>query len=138
MEVDGLMPGQAPRSRDQGPVTTRCGQPGEPHPPVNRTPQRSDDEAVLVLAEDFEDVNGMARQVGLAADLVDATFLAITGDLTFAGLPIETYIIDTVDHYSDGRPCTSRPACMTPRWSSRLRAPATGTSRRGKSPRWRA
>jgi hypothetical protein len=73
---------------------------------IDRQPtlQRSDDEVVLVLAEDFEDVNGMARQAGLAADLVDATFLAITGDLTFAGLPIETYIIDTVDHYSDGRP----------------------------------
>jgi hypothetical protein len=59
---------------------------------------------VLVLAEDFEDVNGMARQGGLAADLVDASFLAITGDLTFAGLAVETYIIDTVDYYSDGRP----------------------------------
>ena len=62
-----------------------------------------------MLAEDFEDVNGMARQVGLAADLVDATFLAITGDLTFAGLPVETYIIDTVDHYADGRPVDFRP-----------------------------
>ena len=57
-----------------------------------------------MLAEDFEDVNGMARQVGLAADLVDASFLALTGDLTFAGLDIETYIIDTVDYYSDHRP----------------------------------
>jgi hypothetical protein len=65
---------------------------------------RPDDEVVLVLAEDFEDVNGMARQVGLAADLVDADFLALTGDLTFAGLDVETYIIDTVDYYSDGRP----------------------------------
>ena len=31
-------------------------------------------------------------------------FLALTGDLTFAGLAIETYIIDTVDYYSDHRP----------------------------------
>ena len=54
-----------------------------------------------MLAEDFEDVNGMARQVGLAADLVDASFLAITGDLTFAGLAVETYIIDTIDYYSE-------------------------------------
>ncbi len=68
------------------------------------TLQRTDDEVVLVLAEDFEDVNGMARQVGLAADLVDASFLTITGDLTFAGLDVETYIIDTVDYYSDNRP----------------------------------
>jgi hypothetical protein len=66
--------------------------------------ERTDDEVVLVLAEDFEDVNGMARQVGLAADLVDASFLAITGDLTFAGLAVETYIIDTVDYYSRSRP----------------------------------
>jgi hypothetical protein len=73
---------------------------------IDRQPalRRADDEVLLVLAEDFEDVNGMARQVGLAADLLDASFLAITGDLTFAGLPIETYILDTVDHYSDGRP----------------------------------
>lgn len=66
--------------------------------------RRTGDEVVLVLAEDFEDVNGMARQVGLAADLVDASFLALTGDLTFAGLPLETYIIDTVDYYSGKRP----------------------------------
>ena len=66
--------------------------------------RRTGDEVVLVLAEDFEDVNGMARQVGLAADLVDASFLALTGDLTFAGLPLETYIIDTVDYYSGRRP----------------------------------
>src|SRR5205085_8739559 len=68
------------------------------------TLERTGDEVVLVLAEDFEDVNGMARQVGLAADVVDASFLAITGDLTFAGLAVETYIIDTVDYYSDNRP----------------------------------
>lgn len=68
------------------------------------TLQRTGDEVVLVLAEDFEDVNGMARQVGLAADLVDANFLALTGDLTFAGLPVETYIVDTVDYYSQNRP----------------------------------
>ena len=30
------------------------------------------DSMTFVLAEDFEDVNGMARQVGLAAKLVDA------------------------------------------------------------------
>ena len=65
---------------------------------------RGDDGMVFVLAEDFEDVNGMARQVGLAADLVDADFIAITGDLTFAGKPIESYLIDTIDYYSQNRP----------------------------------
>jgi hypothetical protein len=66
--------------------------------------RRRGDRMSFVLAEDFEDVNGMARQVGLAADLVDADFLAITGDLTFGGKPIESYIIDTVDYYSKDRP----------------------------------
>jgi hypothetical protein len=66
--------------------------------------QPTGDEVVMVLAEDFEDVNGMARVVGMVADLVEANFLAITGDLTFAGLPVETYIIDTIDYYSDGKP----------------------------------
>jgi hypothetical protein len=62
------------------------------------------DRMSFVLAEDFEDVNGMARQVGLAADLVDADFLAITGDLTFGGKPIESYLIDTVNYYAKDRP----------------------------------
>jgi len=62
------------------------------------------DETVFVLAEDFEDVNGMARQVGLAARLLDADFIAISGDLTFAGKPVESYLIDTVNYYSENRP----------------------------------
>jgi hypothetical protein len=65
---------------------------------------RTDGEVVFVLAEDFEGVDGMARQVGTAASLVDATFIALSGDLTFAGRAIETYLIDTVDYYSDNRP----------------------------------
>jgi hypothetical protein len=59
---------------------------------------------VFVLAEDFEDVNGMARLVGLAARLLNANFIALSGDLTFAGNPIESYIIDTVDYYSNHTP----------------------------------
>ena len=66
--------------------------------------RRRADRMSFVLAEDFEDVNGMARQVGLAADLVDADFLAITGDLTFGGKPIESYLIDTVNYYAKDRP----------------------------------
>ncbi|HET9842490.1 MAG TPA: metallophosphoesterase [Nocardioides sp.] len=62
------------------------------------------DTMTFVFGEDFEDVNGMARQVGLAAKLVDADFIALSGDLTFAGKPVESYIIDTVDYYSDKRP----------------------------------
>ena len=64
----------------------------------------TDSEAVLVLADDFEDVNGMARQVGLTARLVDADAVALTGDLTFAGKRLETYVLDTIDYYAEGRP----------------------------------
>jgi hypothetical protein len=73
---------------------------------VNARPglRKHGDETVFVMAEDFEDVNGMARQVGLAARLVDADFIALSGDLTFAGKPVESYLIDTVDYYSDNRP----------------------------------
>jgi hypothetical protein len=66
--------------------------------------RRRPDRMSVVLAEDLEDVNGMARQIGLAAKLVDADFLAITGDLTFAGKPIESYLIDTINYYSEDRP----------------------------------
>jgi hypothetical protein len=63
-----------------------------------------DGEVSFVLAEDFEDVNGMARQVGLSARLIDANFIALTGDLTFAGRREETYLLDTIDYYSDKKP----------------------------------
>lgn len=66
--------------------------------------EKTEGEVTFVLAEDFEDVDGMARQVGLAADLVDADFIALSGDLTFAGKPVESYIIDTVDYYSGKKP----------------------------------
>jgi hypothetical protein len=62
------------------------------------------DGMVLVLAEDFEDVNGMARQVGQTARLLHADLIALSGDLTFAGKPVESYLIDTVDYYSDHTP----------------------------------
>lgn len=68
-----------------------------------------DGEVTFVLAEDFEDVNGMARQVGYAAGLVDADFVALSGDLTFAGKAVETYLLDTVDFYADGRPVLLAP-----------------------------
>ena len=66
--------------------------------------RRGGEGMVFVLAEDFEDVNGMARQVGLTARVLDADFIALSGDLTFAGKPVESYIIDTVDYYSDHKP----------------------------------
>lgn len=62
------------------------------------------DSMTFVYAEDFEDVNGMARVVGLTAKLVNADFIALSGDLTFGGKPVESYLIDTVDYYSEDRP----------------------------------
>ena len=66
--------------------------------------RKGDNDTMFVLAEDFEDVDGMARQVGLTAHLVGADFIALSGDLTFAGKPVESYIIDTVDYYSGHTP----------------------------------
>ena len=63
-----------------------------------------DGRTTFVVAEDFEDVNGMARQVGLTARLIDADFIALSGDITFAGKPIESYLIDTVNYYSENTP----------------------------------
>ncbi|HEU5036590.1 MAG TPA: hypothetical protein VFT70_06290 [Nocardioides sp.] len=63
-----------------------------------------EDDVVFVLADDFEDVNGMARQVGLTARLLDADFVALTGDLTFAGKRLELYVLDTLDYYAEDRP----------------------------------
>ena len=67
------------------------------------------DDVLFVEAEDFEDVNGMARIVGRAAQLTKADFITYTGDLTFAGKPLESYIIDTVNYYSGGIPVEFAP-----------------------------
>jgi hypothetical protein len=64
----------------------------------------SPDTVTFVLAEDFEDVNGMARQVGHTANVLDADFVALSGDLTFAGKAVETYVLDTIDYYARNRP----------------------------------
>jgi hypothetical protein len=76
---------------------------------LSEGPPPPDDAVTVVLAEDFEDVNGMARQVGLAARLMDADLIALSGDLTFAGKPVETYLLDTVDYYSEKRPVLLAP-----------------------------
>lgn len=66
-------------------------------------------DVLFIAAEDLEDVNGMARIVGRAAKLTDADFIAYSGDLTFAGKPVETYILDTIDYYSDDVPVEFAP-----------------------------
>jgi len=71
--------------------------------------KKDDDSVVFVVADDFEDVNGMARQVGITAKDLKADFIGLTGDLTFAGNQLETSIIDTVNHYSDDTPVEFEP-----------------------------
>ncbi|WP_139230084.1 hypothetical protein [Nocardioides terrae] len=68
-----------------------------------------EDDVLFVEAEDLEDVNGMARIVGRAATLVEADFISFSGDLTFAGKPVESYLIDTIDYYSQGTPVEFSP-----------------------------
>lgn len=67
------------------------------------------DDVVFVEAEDLEDVNGMARVIGRTAREVDADFITYSGDLTFAGKPLESYLIDTINYYSDGVPVEFAP-----------------------------
>ncbi|GAA1947292.1 hypothetical protein GCM10009798_02930 [Nocardioides panacihumi] len=69
---------------------------------ANTDLRASPDDVLFIAAEDLEDVNGMARIIGRAAKLTGADFLAYTGDLTFAGKSLETYILDTIDYYSGG------------------------------------
>src|SRR5262249_43003363 len=59
----------------------------------------NDGDVLFIAAEDLEDVNGMARIIGRAAKLTGADFIAYTGDLTFAGKPVESYLLDTIDYY---------------------------------------
>jgi hypothetical protein len=68
-----------------------------------------DDPVLFIAAEDLEDVNGMARILGRAAKLTGADFIAYSGDLTFAGKPVESYLLDTIDYYSDGVPVEFAP-----------------------------
>ncbi len=66
--------------------------------------QPGDHETVFVVADDLEDANGMAQTVGETADDINAQFIAYTGDLTFGGKPIESYLIDTLTYYGHGTP----------------------------------
>jgi hypothetical protein len=66
-------------------------------------------DVLFIAAEDLEDVNGMARIIGRAAKLTGADFIAYTGDLTFAGKSIESYLLDTIDYYSDDVPVEFAP-----------------------------
>ncbi|MDH2413188.1 hypothetical protein [Nocardioides sp. CER19] len=67
------------------------------------------DDVLFIAGEDLEDVNGMARIMGRAAKLTGADFIAYSGDLTFAGKAIESYLLDTIDYYSDNVPVEFAP-----------------------------
>ena len=137
-EVNGLMAEVLPFLSILGPRTTFYDTAAENLERRDRRPPvaaPTEDEVVFVLAEDFEDVNGMARQVGLAAQLVDASFIALSGDLTFAGLPVETYIVDTFDYYSENRPVYFAPGIHdTPAVVDAAEARGAGTSRTARPP----
>ncbi|GAB7002680.1 hypothetical protein JCM18899A_01510 [Nocardioides sp. AN3] len=66
-------------------------------------------DVLFIEAEDLEDVNGMARIVGRTAKLAGADFITYSGDLTFAGKPIESYLIDTINYYSGRVPVEFAP-----------------------------
>jgi hypothetical protein len=66
-------------------------------------------EVVFVLAEDLEDENDMARAIGITAKTVNADLITSMSDLTFAGKPIESYIIDTINYYSGNKPVVFAP-----------------------------
>ena len=68
-----------------------------------------DDDVLFITAEDLEDVNGMARIIGRAAKLTGADFIGYSGDLTFAGKPVESYLLDTIDYYSGDVPVEFAP-----------------------------
>jgi hypothetical protein len=68
-----------------------------------------EDDVLFITAEDLEDVNGMARILGRAAKLTGADFIGYSGDLTFAGKPVESYLLDTIDYYSDDVPVEFAP-----------------------------
>jgi hypothetical protein len=68
-----------------------------------------EDDVLFITAEDLEDVNGMARVIGRAAKLSGADFIGYSGDLTFAGKAVESYLLDTVDYYSGDVPVEFAP-----------------------------
>lgn len=77
---------------------------------LEKTPLSAGHDRVLFVAgEDLEDVNGMARVLGRVAHLTDADFLAYTGDLTFGGKAVESYIIDTINYYAEDTPVEFAP-----------------------------
>lgn len=68
-----------------------------------------EDDVLFLAAEDLEDVNGMARVIGRAAKLSGADFIGYGGDLTFAGKRVESYLLDTIDYYSEDVPVEFAP-----------------------------
>jgi hypothetical protein len=72
------------------------------------------EDVLFITAEDLEDVNGMARVIGRAAKLTGADFIGYSGDLTFAGKPVESYLLDTIDYYSDDVPVEFAPGLHDP------------------------
>lgn len=66
--------------------------------------ERNDDEVVYVVADDIEGVGGMAKLFGAAARAIHADGLIYTGDWTFGGSSMESYILDYPTYYSGHLP----------------------------------
>lgn len=66
--------------------------------------ERSDDEVVYVTADDFEGVSGMAKLFGAAAKAINADGQIYSGDWTFGGSSMESYILDYPTYYSGHLP----------------------------------
>ncbi len=68
---------------------------------------REDGKVLYLTADDIEGVGGIAQLYGTAAKAMDADHLIYTGDWTFGGSSMESYILDYPGYYSDHRPMLS-------------------------------
>jgi hypothetical protein len=68
---------------------------------------RQDGEVLYLSADDIEGVGGMAQLYGTAAKTMDADRLLYTGDWTFGGSSLESYILDYPGYYSEHLPILS-------------------------------
>jgi hypothetical protein len=68
---------------------------------IQESPYLTDDEWTnFVLVDDLQGNNGMAQEVGTAANTLEATIIT-SGDMTNLATKSETYIFDTMEHYAD-------------------------------------
>lgn len=69
--------------------------------------QKSKDEVTYLITDDLQQVNGMARIVGLSAAQINADRLLYLGDWEELGSDQESYIIDKALYYANNVPTSS-------------------------------